>query len=539
MAGISVPGNSCNPCLTSGQAPCLINLADVCVYYSGANISSVNIHTGDNLSVVINKLATSSGAILPTFNNGTSNISNVVQLGQPVGQSGNPGKLLSNVEIPTNTFNLTFPGSIGNTSTIADTGDITAGRVLQASGFRSFGAGQGFGMVVSRSTTTATGDARGFADQTVFTGSTAGIAYAGFDAAAQLFNSGAATYDHLVGFQCRVVFDSPGGTMTNMYGHTTDGMASKHGSTTNWYDFYAQVMNSGSIVSPAVSNRYNFYAEGDVRATNNWGVYINGGQNNYLGTGTTLIGTNSIVAGGYTLQVNTDALINGIPIGNGPNNVSGNLRMGKFTMAGAVTGGNNTAIGTGALVSLTSGVRNHFLGHNAGLFLTTGTFNTGMGETVLDSLSTGNNNTAIGQAALHSVDITDNNTGIGATAGSRSGNTLTGSNNTFLGAATTFSNNAINQSTAIGYGVSLASSNTVILGTATESVGLGGVISPTAKLQLPAGTATAGTAPLKLTPGVLLSVLELGAVEFTDDGTTGHLYITLHQGGVLTRVQIV
>ena len=27
--------------------------------------------------------------------------------------------------------------------------------------------------------------------------------------------------------------------------------------------------------------------------------------------------------------------------------------------------------------------------------------------------------------------------------------------------------------------------------------------------------------------------------EVVDDGTTGHLYITLHVGGVLTRIQIV
>jgi len=56
---------------------------------------------------------------------------------------------------------------------------------------------------------------------------------------------------------------------------------------------------------------------------------------------------------------------------------------------------------------------------------------------------------------------------------------------------------------------------------------------------LAAGTATAGTAPLKLTSGTLLSVLELGAIEFVDNGTIGHLYITQNVAGVLTRVQIV
>lgn len=70
------------------------------------------------------------------------------------------------------------------------------------------------------------------------------------------------------------------------------------------------------------------------------------------------------------------------------------------------------------------------------------------------------------------------------------------------------------------------------------NVGIG-TITPTAVLHLKAGTATASTAPLKLTSGTLLTTLELGAIEFVDDGTTGHLYITQNVAGVLTRVQIV
>lgn len=63
---------------------------------------------------------------------------------------------------------------------------------------------------------------------------------------------------------------------------------------------------------------------------------------------------------------------------------------------------------------------------------------------------------------------------------------------------------------------------------------------PTAKIHIiDASTGAPGTGPIKLTPGTLLSVLELGVLELTDDGTTGHLYITLNQAGVLTRVQIV
>jgi hypothetical protein len=55
---------------------------------------------------------------------------------------------------------------------------------------------------------------------------------------------------------------------------------------------------------------------------------------------------------------------------------------------------------------------------------------------------------------------------------------------------------------------------------------------PTAILHLKAGTATAGTAPLKLTSGTNLSITEAGAIEY--DGT--HLYFTATNAG--TRYQL-
>jgi hypothetical protein len=59
------------------------------------------------------------------------------------------------------------------------------------------------------------------------------------------------------------------------------------------------------------------------------------------------------------------------------------------------------------------------------------------------------------------------------------------------------------------------------------------------KLQLPAGKATAGSAPLSIEPGVLNDILELNKLEYTDNGVDGHLYFTTHVGGVVTRVQII
>lgn len=72
-----------------------------------------------------------------------------------------------------------------------------------------------------------------------------------------------------------------------------------------------------------------------------------------------------------------------------------------------------------------------------------------------------------------------------------------------------------------------------------ERVSVGGIVVPTALLHLKAGTAAAGTAPIKLTPGTLLTTLEQGAIEYTDNGTTGALYMTMNAAGVLVRRQIL
>lgn len=63
------------------------------------------------------------------------------------------------------------------------------------------------------------------------------------------------------------------------------------------------------------------------------------------------------------------------------------------------------------------------------------------------------------------------------------------------------------------------------------NVGIG-VAATTARLHLPAGSATASTAPLKFTSGTLLSTTEAGAIEY--DGT--HLYFTAANAG--TRYQL-
>ena len=82
-----------------------------------------------------------------------------------------------------------------------------------------------------------------------------------------------------------------------------------------------------------------------------------------------------------------------------------------------------------------------------------------------------------------------------------------------------------------------------ILGNVVINGQLGLNITPTARITLPAGTATAGTAPLKLTTGIPLTSPEVGAIEFTTDSiyftiTTGaaRKYVALTEG--LTSGQV-
>lgn len=55
------------------------------------------------------------------------------------------------------------------------------------------------------------------------------------------------------------------------------------------------------------------------------------------------------------------------------------------------------------------------------------------------------------------------------------------------------------------------------LDNASDNVGIGVGASPSARLHIAAGTATAGSAPLKLTSGTLLTATEAGAIEFLTD----------------------
>jgi len=196
------------------------------------------------------------------------------------------------------------------------------------------------------------------------------------------------------------------------------------------------------------------------------------------------------------------------------------------------TGYYNTANGMQALHSNITGNYNTANGMQALFYNTTGYQNTANGMYALYSNTTGNYNTANGMSAGRFI-------ADGATANQTSNNSVYEGYNT-MALASGDTNEIVIGASAIGNG-----SNTVTLGNTSivktilqGNVGIG-TTSPTAALHLKAGVASANGAPLKFTAGTLLTALELGALEFTDDGTNGHLYITRNLTGVLTRTLII
>ena len=232
----------------------------------------------------------------------------------------------------------------------------------------------------------------------------------------------------------------------------------------------------------------------------------------------------------------------------------------------SVVGSSNTLIGASAGIRITDGQQNTCLGSSAGAYITTSGANTYVGS-MAGYKSTGNGNSFLGNYAGGIGALTGGgnclfgaqtgyNLGAGfnnSIFGYYAGHIGAGSSNMFFGwyagRYETGSNKliidslnrtdeAISRTSALIYGItSSVPANQILSLGGGGKVGIG-TITPTAKLHLPAGTATANTAPLKFTAGVLNTTAEAGAVEFVDDGTNGHLYITLNIDGVLTRKEI-
>ena len=259
--------------------------------------------------------------------------------------------------------------------------------------------------------------------------------------------------------------------------------------------------------------------------------------NNNIGVGTITPTYKLEVAG--NLKTTQDALINGVTVGKGFNNVAGNTAMGENALA-VTTGHTNTAFGYGALqrnttafrntaigclsltnnttgryntavgyqsmTSNTTAERNTVVGFNAMSFSVTGGYNTGVGFGVFSSNISGSNNTGIGYEPMFSITSGNNNVALGYHSGY---DITTGSQNVFLGLNAGLGVTTGNYNTILGNsvtGLAPGLSNTIILADgqgnqrllidANGNAGLG-TLTPQNKLEINQGTA--GNSGLRFT----------------------------------------
>jgi hypothetical protein len=238
----------------------------------------------------------------------------------------------------------------------------------------------------------------------------------------------------------------------------------------------------------------------NTEGNNNVAIGVNALQLNTTGNGNTAVGITAMTSsttGGQNTAVGTNSLAN---------NSSGNYNtaVGSNALRDNGVASYNCGFGYGALTFNTAGVSNTAFGAEALYSTTSGNYNNAFGNSSLKQNTTGTQNIAIGQNALFVNTTGSNNTAIGFQAG----NTLTTGNfNIIIGSGATppISTTASNQ---LSIGNWIYGDN--------GKIGIG-VTTPTAKLTLAAGTATANTAPLKLTSGTNLTTPENGVVEY--DGT--------------------
>ena len=143
-------------------------------------------------------------------------------------------------------------------------------------------------------------------------------------------------------------------------------------------------------------------------------------------SGYLLVGTTT-ASGTNLLQVNSDALINGLTVGKGLGSVVTNTAFGVTALSAVTTGTNNTAFGYQALRLNDTGAQNIAFGGGALGNNTSGNYNTAVGLNVLVANTTGSGNSGLGLQALSSNTTGASNNAYGFY--SLNQNTIGGSNN--------------------------------------------------------------------------------------------------------------
>jgi hypothetical protein len=265
-------------------------------------------------------------------------------------------------------------------------------------------------------------------------------------------------------------------------------------------------------------------------------IYTTGSNNAAIGVNAlraNTTGSNNVANGQSALQNNTKGIsnvANGVSALRANTTGSNNVANGAGALLNNTTGDGNVANGQSALQNNTTGSENIANGVNALLNNTTGNLNVANGSSALRNNTTGSKNVANGVSALRGNTTGSNNIATGESALYNPSESLTGSDNIAIGAfAADNIRSTATRNVVIGSYLDLPVQDgsyqgvyqnalfiTGASGTGTTIAGNVGIAvnTPTARLHLVAGTATASTAPLKFTSGVNLTTAEAGSMEF-------------------------
>jgi len=168
------------------------------------------------------------------------------------------------------------------------------------------------------------------------------------------------------------------------------------------------------------------------------------------------------------LDVDGDALINGITVGLGGSNISENTVVGYQALQVNTTGNKNVAVGHSALKKAETADRNTAVGFEALTSHTFGSENTAVGFQALTVSDGGTLNVAVGNQALNKLTVGEKNTAIGYWAGYE---VTTGEGNTIIGynAGNDITSGVYN--TIIGYQAQgYDNDNNIIIGSGAQAV---------------------------------------------------------------------